>query len=121
MAAKENQNAALYAGDVRALRFPISDKTGGPSALTAPEGTWRLGAGPKTDTDVEALVVKTVRFETETINALSWTVAYVDLIESDTKDLVGAFVHQLRILDGAAKQVSAAGVLTIKRRLGLLI
>ncbi|NUJ81176.1 hypothetical protein HUN39_14260 [Methylocystis sp. FS] len=54
----------------------------------------------------------------ETISAVDWWVAYVDLDEDDTAATPGVYQHQLRIIDGAAELVVAAGRFVVKPLIG---
>jgi hypothetical protein len=120
MSAKENQNATIYAGDVRRLRFPIEgDTAGSPATLTAPQGYWKLATGlseaaranpviEKTSSPAEGLVI-----DQEEIDDEEWWVAYVYLEEADTIDAPGVYYHQLRIVDGTGKVVTASGKLVV--------
>lgn len=115
MAAEENQNVSIFAGDKVSLRFPVSDGAGAPATLSAPQGAWSIARGIKTETEAARIITKTVRFVTETIGAVAWKVAYVDLLEADTLNIPGVYQHQLRITDNTAPIVAASGKFTIKR------
>lgn len=115
MAAEENQNVSIYAGDKIFLRFPVGDGNGNPATLSAPTGVWSIARGVRTEPESAPVLTKTVRWATETISAVSWNVAYIDLLEADTLDIPGVYQHQLRITDNSVPIVSAAGKFTIKR------
>jgi hypothetical protein len=111
MAAKENQDIEIYAGDKISIGFPIEDQSGGPLSLVAPTGTWSFAHDVDGQVLISPLLTKTVRWETEVSGVDSWLVAYVDLVEADTLTKPGVYIHQLRI--GPDKQVAASGVIRI--------
>jgi hypothetical protein len=115
MGAAENQNVSIYAGDKVSLRFPVSNGAGSPAILSAPTGVWSVAQGIKSEVEAAPVLTKTVRFVIETISAVAWKVAYVDLLEADTLNIPGTYQHQLRISDNATPIVAASGKFTVKR------
>jgi hypothetical protein len=115
MSARENQDASIYAGDVRSLRFPIEGDTAGePATLSAPSGTWKTATGLSEAERSSPILEKVPTLTQETISAAQWWVAYVDLTEADTIDAPGVYQHQLRIVDGTGKLITASGKFTVK-------
>lgn len=115
MSAKENQDVSIYAGDIRALRFPIEgDVAGEPATLSAPSGTWKTATGLSEAERSNPILEKVPTLEQETIDGDSWWVAYVDLTEADTIDAPGVYFHQLRIVDGTGKLVTASGKFAVR-------
>lgn len=115
MSARENQDASIYAGDVRSLRFPLEGEVDGePAALSAPTGTWKTATGLSEAARSNPILEKVPTLTQETIGADQWWVAYVDLDEADTIDAPGVYYHQLRIVDGTGKLVTASGKFVVR-------
>jgi hypothetical protein len=120
MSAKENQDVSIYAGDTRSLRFPIEGETAGePATLSAPNGTWKTSTGLSEAERSNPILEKDPTLTQETIGADQWWVAYVDLAEADTIDAPGVYYHQLRIIDGTGKIVTASGKFVVKPLIGV--
>jgi len=119
MSARENQDVSIYAGDVRSLRFPIHGEADGePATLSAPSGAWKTATGLSEAERSNPILEKTPMLAQETIDDEQWWVAYVDLAEADTIDAPGVYYHQLRIVDGTGKIVTASGKFVVKPLIG---
>jgi hypothetical protein len=119
MSAREKQDAYIYAGDVRSLRFPIEgDTEGEPATLVGPDGSWMTATGLSEAERSNPILEKVPTLTQETIGADQWWVAYVDLEEADTIDAPGVYYHQLRIVDGTGKVVTASGKFVVKPLIG---
>lgn len=105
--AKKDQNFEIYQHTDKLLTFAITDKNGAPKDLSGGSATWAVFAVGQDIT----LIEKKSSAGQITINQSNVSVI---LLDTDTDNLKGKYIHELRTVDSSGNDdISAVGTINI--------